>query len=141
MKKKKWAKRAIILAIIVAIFIWLGNSIKVPVNYRTAEVEKGDIVVSISGTGTIKPTESRKEISKVNARVENIFFEEGDTVKPGDVLVKLDSSDYEQTVNSQRNSLEQAQISKENANRQLKNLKIVVDKWRMSCYNSFCCWS
>ena len=125
MKKKKWAKRAIILAIIVSIFIWLGNSVNVPVKYRTAEVESGDIIVSISGTGTIKPTESRKEISKVNARVESIFFEEGDVVKTGDVLVKLDSTDYEQTVNSQKNSLEQAQISKENANRQLKNLKII----------------
>lgn len=123
--KKKWVKRAIVLAIIVLILVWLGSFAKVPVNYRTADVERGDITVSVSGSGTIKAKESRKEISKVTARVEEVFFEEGDEIKEGDVIVKLDSSDYEQTVNSQKNSLEQAQISKDNANRQLKNLKII----------------
>ena len=95
--KKKWVKRSIVLAIIVLIFVWLGNFAKVPVNYRTADVERGDITVSVSGSGTIKAKESRKEISKVTARVEEVFFEEGDEIKEGDVIVKLDSSDYEQT--------------------------------------------
>lgn len=122
---KKWVKKAIVLGVVVAVFVFISNSAKSPITYRTADVENGDITVMISGTGAIKAAESRKEISKVAARVEEIYFEEGEKVKIGDVIAKLDSSDYEVTVNSQKNSLQQAQISKENADRQIRNLKIL----------------
>lgn len=123
--KKKWVKRTLIIAVIAVLFGVLSNTKKTAVNYRTTEVESGDVMVVVSGTGSLAATESRKEISKVSARIEEIYFEEGETVKAGDVIAKLDSSDYEVTVNSQKNSLEQAQISKETAERQIKNLKIV----------------
>lgn len=123
--KKKWVKRIIIVAIIAMVFVWLNNFSKVPITYRTTEVESGDVTVIVSGTGAIAATESRKEISKVTARVEEIYFKEGDIVKAGDVIAKLDSTDYEVTVNSQKSSLQQAQISKNNADRLVNNLKII----------------
>lgn len=123
--KKKWVKRLIVLAIIITAFVILGKSAKPVMPYRTADVEKGDVVTVISGTGAIAATDARKEIAKVSARVEEIYFKEGETVKKGDVIAKLDSSDYEITVDSQKNSLKQAQISKDNVDRQIKNLKIV----------------
>jgi len=123
--KKKWVKRLIILSVIVVVLIAMSNSTKSTVTYRTAQVESGDITVIVSGTGAIAASDSRKEISKVTARVEEVYFEEGQVVKEGDVIAKLDSSDYKMTVNNQISSLHQAQISKENADRQIKNLKIV----------------
>ena len=123
--KKKWVKRVLIIAVIAVIIITFKKPNESNLNYRTTEVESGDVISIISGTGTIGAKESRKEISKVSARVEEIYFEEGDIVKEGDVLAKLDSSDYELTVTTQKNSLHQAQISKENADRQIKNLKIL----------------
>lgn len=124
--KKKWVKRIIILAIIVSVFVFIKNSANVPQTYRTATVERGDVMVVVSGTGSVSAAESRKEISKVAARVEEIYFKEGDRVQKGDVIVKLDSSDYEVTVNSQKNSVQQAEISKQNTDRQIKNLKIIA---------------
>ncbi len=123
--KKKWVKRTLVIAFIAVLFSVLSNPKKTSVNYRTTEVESGDVLVVVSGTGSLSATESRKEISKVSARIEEIYFEEGDTVKEGDVIARLDSSDFEVTVNTQKNSLEQAQISKETAERQIKNLKII----------------
>ena len=123
--KKKWVKRTLLIAFIAVLFGVLSNPKKTAVNYRTTEVESGDVLVVVSGTGSLSATESRKEISKVSARIEEIYFEEGDTVKEGDVIARLDSSDFEVTVNTQKNSLEQAQISKETAERQIKNLKII----------------
>lgn len=124
--KKKWVKRLIILAVIVSIFVFVSNYAQVPVNYRTAKVERGDIMVVVSGTGSVAASESRKEISKVAARVEEIYFKEGEEVKKGDVIAKLDSSDYEVTVNSQISSVKQAEISKQNTDRQINNLKIIA---------------
>jgi len=124
--KKKWVKRVLILAVIGAVFVFVSNSAKVPATYRTTAVERGDVMVVVSGTGTVAATESRKEISKVAARVEEIYFKEGEEVQKGDVIAKLDSSDYEVTVNTQKSSVKQAQISKENTDRQIRNLKIVA---------------
>ena len=124
--KKKWVKRLIILAVIVSIFVFVSNFAQVPVNYRTAKVERGDIMVVVSGTGSVAASESRKEISKVAARVEEIYFKEGEEVQKGDVIAKLDSSDYEVTVNSQISSVKQAEISKQNTDRQINNLKIIA---------------
>lgn len=124
--KNKWTKRLIILAIIVLIFVFINNYAQVPVNYRTAKVERGDVMVVVSGTGSVAASESRKEISKVTARVEEIYFKEGEEVQKGDVIAKLDSSDYEVTVNSQISSVKQAEISKQNTDRQINNLKIIA---------------
>lgn len=124
--KNKWVKRLIVLVSVILIFVFVSNSFKVPVNYRTTKVERGDIMVVVSGTGSVAAAESRKEISKVAARVEEIYFKEGEDVKKGDVIARLDSSDYEVTVNSQINSVKQAEISKQNTDRQVNNLKIVA---------------
>ena len=123
--KKKWVKRTIIVGVVIAILVYLGDASKMPANYRTAVVESGDVRVTVSGTGTVMASESRKEVSKVSARVEEIFFDEGENVRAGDVIAKLDSSDYKITVDSQKKSLQQAQISKNTTERQIKDLKIV----------------
>lgn len=124
--KKKWVKRLIIILVIICVFMAMGHFAKAPVSYRTALVERGDVTVTVSGTGTISAVESRKEIAQTTARVEAIYFKEGDTVKKGDVIVKLDSSDYEATLDSQKSSVQQAEISQNNVNRQLRELKITA---------------
>ncbi len=125
-KKKKWVKRVIALVVIVLLFVIFSQNMKKPVTYRAVEASKGDVTVVVSGTGTIKATNARKEISKVNARVEEVYYHEGEEVQKGDVIAKLDSSDYEMTVQTQASSVKQAQISKNSVDRQMQNLKIVA---------------
>ena len=67
--KKKWVKRTLIIAVIAVLFGVLSNTKKSAVNYRTTEVESGDVMVVVSGSGSLAATESRKEISKVSARI------------------------------------------------------------------------
>lgn len=124
--KKKWVKRTLFLVIVAGILVGVLHSLQAPVSYRTTRVERGDVAVTVSGTGTIAAVEARKEISKVAARVEAIYFQEGDTVQKGDVIAKLDSSDFEMTVKTQQNSVQQAQLSKQNADRQVNKLKILA---------------
>lgn len=122
--KKKWVRIIlIILIILIVVGVVLGSGNK-EVSYRTVTITKGDIVSSLSGSGTITAVESRKEIAKVSSTVQEVYFEEGDLVNEGDAIIKLDSEAYEMNLKSQQTSVKQAEISKQNLNRQVENMKI-----------------
>ena len=74
--------------------------------YTEYKVEKGDVSVTISGSGTVEPIEQYNVVSLVEGDVLEDTFKEGDTVSKGALLYKIDSSDMEKT-------LEKADISYE----------------------------
>ena len=122
--KKKWVRIVLIVMILViAIGVLLGNRNQ-NIEYRTTTIERGDIISSISGSGSIAALESRKELAKVSSTVDEIYFEEGDVVNEGDVIIKLDSEAYEMNLKAQETSVKQAEISKETLDRQVNNMKI-----------------
>lgn len=124
--KKKWLKWILIILVISLLIIWNTISSSKQVKINLANVERGNVILSISGDGAVKAADYRKEHSKVTAQVEAIYFKEGDEVKAGDVIVKLDDSDYEVTVNTQRFNVAQAELSQKNVSNQVSNLKIVA---------------
>jgi HlyD family secretion protein len=77
--------------------------------YTEYEVGKGDVSVTISGSGTVEPNEQYNVVSLVEGDVLSDTFKEGDTVTKGALLYKIDSSDMEKT-------LEKANISYEKSN-------------------------
>ncbi len=77
--------------------------------YTEYKVGKGDVSVTISGSGTVEPNEQYSVVSLVEGDVLEDTFQEGDTVTKGALLYKIDSSDMEKT-------LEKANISYEKSN-------------------------
>ncbi len=77
--------------------------------YTEYEVSKGDVSVTISGSGTVEPNEQYNVVSLVEGDVLEDTFEEGDIVTEGALLYQIDSSDMEKT-------LEKANISYEKSN-------------------------
>lgn len=122
--KKKWVKVSLVALIVMILVIIIFGSKDAEVSYRTAKVERGDIVSSISGSGSVSALEARKEIAKVSSTVEEIYFDEGDTVKEGEAILKFDSEAYEMNLKSQEASVRQAEISKNLLTNQANNMKI-----------------
>lgn len=50
--------------------------------------------------GMVEPWESLSVLAEVRGMVEEILVEEGDHVKEGDLIARLDTSDYQNTINS-----------------------------------------
>jgi len=66
------------------------NSDEVVVPVEIAEIIEGDISAYFTGTATIEAEEETEVVAKVGGVVEELFVEEGDYVKAGQVLAKLD---------------------------------------------------
>jgi HlyD family secretion protein len=67
---------------------------------RSAVVERGDLVVSISATGVVDPFEQVDVKSKASGEITELPIQEGDVVRRGDLIARLDPTtarnDYEQ---------------------------------------------
>lgn len=125
---KKWVKRILFLIIIIAIIsMFLLKKPEEATTYRTIEAKIGNIETIVSGTGTLVASKERKEYSKVTSEISEIYHSEGEIVEEGNPLVKLDSSSYESTIKAQEISIKQAELSKQNIQKQIDDLKIIAE--------------
>ncbi|MDR3085754.1 MAG: efflux RND transporter periplasmic adaptor subunit [Christensenellaceae bacterium] len=60
---------------------------------------------SVTATGLLQSTESRKVQAEISARVMEIYVELGDTVQAGDPLCRLDSADIERSIAFTKDSI------------------------------------
>ena len=62
---------------------------------QLVEVVRGDLAISVSGSGNIEVSDEGKLAFGVGGRIDKIYVEEGDKVTGGDVLARLDTDDLE----------------------------------------------
>jgi len=84
---------------------------KTEVNEELVEVVRGDLAVTVSGTGNIEVSNETKLSFGVGGKIEKIYVDEGDEVSKGDVLAKLETDTLELALNEAKVAYSQAQIS------------------------------
>jgi macrolide-specific efflux system membrane fusion protein len=112
--KHLWALVIVIVLAVISTTLWLlqqSKSEKETVQYEQTRVKRGDILVGFDSDGSI-------EFSKVNLRfnvsgtISEILVTEGDKVKKGDPIAKLDSQDYQNQYQLALANLQKAQEEK-----------------------------
>jgi HlyD family secretion protein len=92
--------------------------------YAIAEVQRGNIQVSVSGTGTIA-TSVRKEIMTLNnGTVDMIFVSEGEPVNEGDLILSFENDTVNTVIEQAQLNVTIAENSLKELQEDLKNLKI-----------------
>ncbi|MCI9672036.1 MAG: HlyD family efflux transporter periplasmic adaptor subunit [Lawsonibacter sp.] len=79
--------------------------------YTPDAVQRRDLTVAVSGTGTVTPIDSYYLKPLVTGEVLEAPFEVGDRVEKGDVLYRLDAKDAEMSIQQAELSVRQAQKS------------------------------
>lgn len=74
------------------------------VEYRTAELRRGDLRVTVSATGNLQPTTKVDVGSELSGTIAAVFVDDNDTVTQGQELARLDTRKL-------RNQLTEAQAS------------------------------
>lgn len=73
---------------------------------RTVKVQRGDVVSTVSATGTLSLEDSVDVSSKITGRIVEVRFKENDKVKAGDILFKLDDATYKSDLKQNAAKLE-----------------------------------
>ena len=77
--------------------------------YRTAEVTRGDLLLSVSASGTVEAVALVEVKSRATGQVRSVFVDEGTPVRIGQVLVEIDDPDARAAVENARGAVVAAQ--------------------------------
>lgn len=109
-KRPKWKKPLVIILVLAAVILWvvvrpmLSTPAGAAGQYLTAQAQRRDLTVCVSGSGTVAPIESYEVSSLVSGEILESPFEDGDTVEAGQLLYRIDPG-------SAQTALEQAQLA------------------------------
>lgn len=110
---KRWLQRMgiiIILAgIAVGIEVFRRNSEQTsPLQFKTQEVQRGELVIIVTATGTLEPTNDVDLSSELSGLVKSVEVDFNSKVKVGQVLATLDTSKLKAQVTQSKAALEAA---------------------------------
>ncbi|MFZ4575385.1 MAG: efflux RND transporter periplasmic adaptor subunit [Phycisphaerales bacterium] len=98
------------------------------VKVKLWRVSQGDLVRTVSAPGTIEPKTKVEVSSQVSARIIGLPFREGQTVKDGDVVVRLDARDLAALLDSAKAQLKSEEARLEGARAALANASIEFNR-------------
>jgi len=76
--------------------------------YRTAKVERGDLVQTVKATGTVQPIQQVQVGTQVNGPVQKLYVDYNDHVQAGQVVAQIDPAAYQAKVAQDRANLQSA---------------------------------
>lgn len=95
---------ALVLAGVGYVLFLRGSAAAQP-RYQTAEVTRGDLLVTVAATGNLQPTNQVDVGSELSGIMEAVRVDVNDTVKRGQVLAQLDVSRLKDQIASARGAL------------------------------------
>jgi len=138
-KKKKYFIWPVVL--VVGVFI-LKMTLLAPVKVKVVTVEKRDLVSQVYGNGTVEAKVVVGVSSKITGRIVELYADQGDHVKKGQLLAKLENDDFRhQELQSEAGlnksaaslSVEQANLQKAKSNlvlaeKNAQRFKVLAEK-------------
>jgi len=121
----------------------LGDGDKGETSQQLVTVVKGDLTVSVSGSGNIEVANEATLTFGSGGRVDKLNVEEGDVVSKGDVLARLDTSTLELAhtqatvaLTQAQLAVTQAQLAEQTAEYNLKKTKDTKDALELALFNA-----
>ncbi|BCS31083.1 hypothetical protein TBR22_A02830 [Luteitalea sp. TBR-22] len=105
---RRWLPVTAILVVLASALVWGADLLRPSLRrdrVRTARVESGPLEASLTASGTVVPAVEHVISSPIDARVLAVLRRVGDTLKAGDAIVRLDTSDSELEAEKLRQSI------------------------------------
>jgi len=139
MKQKKLFRWIIIVAVVLIIFAiiaksmgWVGNEYIYKVS--TEKVSKRTITESITANGKVQPETEVKISSDVSGQIVELLVKEGDEVKKGDLLLKINPDIYISSLDRMKAALNTSKANLANVQARLLQVKATFEQQKQS-YN------
>ena len=106
---KRWLILGIsAVLIVIFIIIWTKNGKSSLIQFKTEPVNRGDITVIVTATGTLEPTNEVEVGTELSGIIESVEVDYNNKVKVGQVLTKLNTSKLDAQVTQSKAALESA---------------------------------
>ncbi|MBX9903459.1 MAG: HlyD family efflux transporter periplasmic adaptor subunit [Burkholderiales bacterium] len=106
-KKKITLMAGVAVALVIAgTAYWYFGGTPAQAAFRTAIIERGNLVAAVSATGTLNPVVSVQVGSQVSGQIKEIFVDYNSVVKQGDVIARIDPESFALRVNQAMSDLE-----------------------------------
>jgi ABC-type antimicrobial peptide transport system permease subunit len=96
---RKWVRFAVgslvVLVLIAVVGMYLISGNGSTMQFKTAEVKRGDLTVVVTATGTLQPVNQVDIGTEISGTIETVTVDYNDRVKGGQVLAKLDTDQLE----------------------------------------------
>jgi HlyD family secretion protein len=128
---RRWLKWILIaIVVLVALLIGFRGSRKATVEYKTAAVTRGELIVSVTATGNLAPTNQVTVGSELSGIIKTVSVDYNDTVKIGQPLVYLDDTKFAAAVMQSRASLVSARAKQKQAYATLRQKEQNLERMR-----------
>jgi HlyD family secretion protein len=129
----KRLKRYVVIALVaifavVTVIIWKNAGKTTPPQYKTEKVQRGDLTVIVTATGTLQPTNTVSVGSELSGIIKSVEVDYNNRVKVGQVLARLDTSKLEAQITQSKAVLESAKASLEKAQTNLVDTKRTMNR-------------
>jgi HlyD family secretion protein len=122
-----WLLAAIVISLILIVRSQMAK--QALVHYQTEKVRRGDLVVTVSATGTLSPVNQVEVGIEVSGTIEKVFADYNDRVKVGQVLANLDTRRLEAQAEQSKSSLEATRAKVLQAEATLKETQLKMSRY------------
>lgn len=127
MRLNRWAVVGLV-AIVALGAVWFVRARSKPAaaKYRTVAVERGDLVATVSATGTVRPVVQVEVGSQVSGTLDRLYADFNSRVQAGQVLCTLEPSAFRARLAQAEAAVARAEAALKDANRQLARSRELV---------------
>ena len=123
---KSWGSRALMIVVLLVAaagaWLWWGKGDDARAGgFRTAAVDRGEVRVVISATGTLRATTTVDVGSQVSGQVQSVAVDFNDRVSKGQAIAMLDPAPFQSRLKQAQADLASARASVNEAQATLKN--------------------
>ncbi len=116
-KRLGWAIALMVIAGLVAGFLWLRQqqlaTTDQPEVLRTGQVAQGDLLISVSSSGTVAMRRTTRVVARTAGRIAQVLVSPQERVTEGQILARSDQGDLQRAVQQAEIAVEQARLALE----------------------------
>ena len=121
---------AVVACIGAVYWIWHTHSRSDVPQYRTEAVSRGSLVVTVSATGNLQPTNKVDVGSELSGTIDTVYVDDNDRVKKGQVIARLDLTKLNAQVEKSRSALRAAEAKVLQARATVQEARASLERFR-----------
>ena len=126
--KKYWYLVIMVAASAAALYYWTSSKKVDKITYRWDKVDRGNVSISVTATGTLNAVTTVQVGSQVSGTIAKLYADFNSVVKEGALLAQLDPTFLQATVNEQKANVDRARAQVNDAQRNLTRAKQLLDR-------------